>query len=275
MDRLTESGWVGLHVVVAVCVLSFVPLGLGALGRGRRLVRWWPTAAVPAVAALVLPRGLLAGLLCVPYLLACLLVPVVLRREPLVAFAAACLPVAAVGLLAERAGVTLLGFPLGVLGLTAAHFHVAGFGALLLVSLVDARHRAARLLAPAGVALVGLGFLAGRTPLGQDAGDLIELVGAGLLTSGLWLAIATRAGRAARLLLALSVVTMTLALLYAAGQLLPIPHLNLTWMVLTHGVLNTTAVLTALTVAQLGHRRRPPPAIRAVSIVLGQARDSS
>ncbi|GIM88612.1 YndJ family transporter [Paractinoplanes toevensis] len=250
MDRLTGPGWVGLHLVVAVCVLSFVPLGLGALGRGGRLVRWWPVVAVPAVVALLLPRGVVAGLLCVPYLVGCLAVPVVVRRDRLVAFAAACLPVAAAGLLAERAGVALLGFPLGVLGLTAAHFHVAGFGALLLVSLVDHRHRAARLLVPAGVAVVGLGFLAGRTPLGQDVGDLIELVGAGLLSSGLWLAIATRAGRAARLLLALSVVTLALALLYAAGQLIAVPHLNLTWMVLTHGVLNTAAVLTALVLAR-------------------------
>jgi hypothetical protein len=249
MDRLTGSGWAGLHVVVAVCVLLFVPLGLGALGKGRRLVRWWPAVAVPAVAALVLPRGLLAGLLCVPYLAACLAVPAVLRRDRLTAFAGACLPVAAAGLVAERAGYALLGYPLGVLGLTAAHFHVAGFGALLLLSLMPARNRNARLLAPAGVAVVGLGFLVGRTPLGEDVGDLIELLGAGLLSAGLWLAIATRSGRAARLLLALSIVTMGLALLYAAGQVVDVPHLGLTWMVLTHGVLNAAAVLTALVVA--------------------------
>ncbi|MEU4240548.1 YndJ family transporter [Actinoplanes sp. NPDC026619] len=251
MDHLSGPGWAGLHLVVALCVLTFVPLGLGALspeklGLGRLLVRWWPAVAVPAAGSLLLPRGAVAALLCVPYLVACLAVPVALRRDRLVAFAAACLPVAAAGLLAERAGVTLLGFPLGVLGLTAAHFHVAGFGALLLVSLARGP---ARFLAPAGVAVVGLGFLAGRTPLGQDAGDLIELIGAGLLSAGLWLAIASRRGRAARLLLALSIITMTLALLYASGQLLDIPHLGLTWMVLTHGVLNTAAVLTALMVA--------------------------
>jgi hypothetical protein len=179
--------------------------------------------------------------------MACLVVPVVLRRDRLAAFAAACLPVAAAGLLAERAGYALLGYPAGVLGLTAAHFHVAGFGALLLLSLVP--HRAARLLAPAGVAVVGLGFLVGRTPLGERAGDLIELLGAGLLTAGLWLALAGRSGRAARLLFALSIVTMGLAVLYAAGQVVAVPHLGLTWMVLTHGVLNAAAVLTALVVA--------------------------
>ena len=283
MDRLTGPGWIGLHLVVAVCVLLFVPLGLGALGRGRRLTRWWPMVAVPAVLALLLPRGLPTGLLGVPYLLACLAVPVVLRRDWLAAFAAACLPVAAAGLVAERAGYELLGYPMGVLGLTAAHFHAAGFGALLLLSFLQprpSRHlapaqvaapaqvrapapfrgpawllRAARLLAPAGVGVVGLGFLTGRTPLGEEAGDLIELLGAGLLSAGLWLALATRAGRAARLLFALSLVTMSLAVLYAAGQVLDLPHLGLTWMVLTHGVLNAAAVLTALAVAWAGREQ--------------------
>jgi hypothetical protein len=206
--------------------------------------------AVPAAVALFLPRGVVAGLLGLPYLVACLAVPLVLRRDRLAAFAAACLPVAAAGLVAERAGIALLGFPAGVLGLTAAHFHVAGFGALLLLSLVDVRHRAARRLAPTGVAVVGLGFLIGRTPLGSTAGDLVELVGAGLLSAGLWLAVATRSGRAARLLFGLSLVTLTLALLYAAGRVIDVPHLNLTWMVLTHGVLNAAAVLTALVVSR-------------------------
>jgi uncharacterized protein (UPF0548 family) len=257
MDRLSGSGWVGLHVVVAVCVLTFVPLGLGVLGRGRWLVRWWPAAAVPAVVALLLPRGAVAGLLSLPYLAATLAVPTALWRDRANAaaglgrgwgmgFAVACLPVAAVGLVGERGGISLLGFSSGVLGLTAAHFHVAGFGALLLVSLARGP---ARLLAPAGVALVGLGFLVGRTALGAAAGDLVELVGAGVLSAGLWFALASRRGTGARVLFALSLVTMTLALLYAAGQLLAIPHLGLTWMVLTHGVLNAGAVLAALLVA--------------------------
>ncbi|MEV6630270.1 YndJ family transporter [Actinoplanes sp. NPDC051470] len=244
MDRLTGPGWLALHIVVAVGVLLFVPLGLGALGRGRRLARWWPVVAVPAVVALLLPRGLLAALLCVPYLAATLAVPVVLRRDRLAAFAAACLPVAASGLLAERGGYALLGYPAGVLGLTAAHFHVAGFGAMLLLSLASARRR---WLAPTGVALVGAGFLIGRL-FGQHTGDVVELVGAGVLSAALWLALAARA----RLLFGLSVVTMGLALLYAAGQVFDIPHLNLTWMVLTHGVLNAAAVLTALVVAWAG-----------------------
>ncbi|MFG1605143.1 YndJ family transporter [Actinoplanes sp. NPDC049265] len=241
MDRLTGPGWAGVHVVVAVAVLLFVPLGLQILGRGDRLVRWWPVAAGPAVVALLLPRGPVAALLGVPYLIACLAVPVVLRRDRPAAFAAACLPVAAAGLLAERAGYQLFGFPLGVLGLTAAHFHVAGFGAMLLLALARPR---LRFLAPLGIAVVGAGFF---------IGDAVELVGAGLLTAGLWLALASRRTRP---LFALSVVTMGLALLYAAGEVFEIPHLNLTWMVLTHGVLNAAAVLTALVVAWV--RREQP-----------------
>src|SRR5262245_8480967 len=104
MDRLTGPGWVALHIVVAFCLLFFVPLGLGALGRGRSLVRWWPVVAMPAVVALFLPRGLVAGLLCLPYLAATLGVPVVLRRDRLAAFAGLCLPVAAGGLVFERLG---------------------------------------------------------------------------------------------------------------------------------------------------------------------------
>ncbi|MBM2620606.1 YndJ family transporter [Actinoplanes sp. LDG1-06] len=247
MDRLSGAGWVGLHAVVAVCVLLFVPLGLGALGRAGRLARWWPVVAVPAVVAMVVPRGLGAALLCVPYLVACCAVPVLLRRDRLVAFAAACLPVAAAGLLAERGGYALLGFPPGILGLTAAHFHVAGFGALLLLALLSDQNR---YLAPAGVAIVGFGFV-----VGGETGDLIELLGAGVLSAGLWLAIATRTGKAARLLLGLSLVTMGLALLYASGQVVDLPHLNLTWMVLTHGVLNAAAVLVALFVAYAGREQ--------------------
>lgn len=265
MDRLTGPGWAGLLIVVGVCVLFFVPLGLGALNRGRRLVRAWPLVAVPAVIALLLPRGWIAGVLCVPYLLATLAVPVILRRERLVAFAAACLPVAAIGMLAERAGWALFGFPAGVLGLTAAHFHVAGFGALLLLSLTT--HRVARLLAPVGVAIVGIGFL-----VGERIGELIELLGAGLLTAGLWLALAVRAGRATRLLFALSVLTMSLAVLYALGQVADVPHLNLTWMVLTHGVLNAAAVLTALVVAWAG-REQPWSAHHRWSFRIGRGRE--
>ncbi len=271
VPSLSDPGWTALHLVVALCVLTFVPLGLSALGRGRRLVHWWPAAAIPAVVALSLPRGLPAALLCVPYLLACLAVPLVLRHRALPAFAALCLPVAAAGLLAERGGYDVLGFEAGVLGLTAAHFHVAGFGALLLLALAQPVRRVARALAPAGVALVGLGFLVGRTPLGQHTGDLIELLGAGLLTSGLWLAIAALAGRAARMLLGLSVVTMGLALLYAGGEVLDVPHLNVTWMVLTHGILNACAVLTALVVAWV--RREQPWSAHRWSHRIGNGRE--
>ncbi|TDO37223.1 DUF1990 domain-containing protein [Paractinoplanes brasiliensis] len=77
-------------------------------------------------------------------------------------------------------------------------------------------------------------------------------LGAGLLSAGLWLAVAARTGKAFRFLLALSILTMGLALLYASGQVVELPHLNLTWMVLTHGVLNAAAVLTALVVAYAG-----------------------
>jgi uncharacterized membrane protein YwaF len=106
------------------------------------------------------------------------------------------------------------------------------------------------------VAAVGAGFL-----IGGDPGDVVQLLGAALLSAGLWLAIATRSGRAARALLALSVATMGLALLYTAGRVAAVPHLSLTWMVLTHGVLNASAVLVALVVAWRDRPVKRSPAL--------------
>lgn len=53
-------------------------------------------------------------------------------RELTAFTAAGSLSVAALSLVAERAGLQLLGFPLAVHGLTVAHFHFAGFVAALL-----------------------------------------------------------------------------------------------------------------------------------------------
>ena len=257
-----------VRVVVAVALLVIVPLGLRLIGgagvaRVRRL--WWPPAALTA-AAMWVPRGELAVLACLPYVVLTLaLVAVALRRiarvleRPLlplpagwpvdvaVATALATPSIGALALVAERAGYGLFGFKLDVLALTVAHFHVAGFAASLVAGLVAraTSHRvgrvAAALCVPAGTLVVLAGFF---------VGDEVQLAGAAVLTAGLWTAgwltfreLRPHADdRTTRGLLAVSSVvlaaTMALALSWAFGEATGIPHPSLTWMAATHGVGN-------------------------------------
>ncbi len=139
-------GLVGVLVTLGMVVVA--PLGLSLLDTPglMRLRRWWPLLGVVAGAALLLPRGPLAVALVTPYAVACAAVTACgLRRalwlrswstrELTALTAAGSLSVAALSLVAERAGVTLLGFSLTVHGLTVAHFHFAGFAAALLAGL--------------------------------------------------------------------------------------------------------------------------------------------
>jgi len=155
--------------------------------------------------------------------------------------------VAAIALVAERAGHELFGFELTVLSLTVAHFHFAGFAAALVAGLVATAvpgpwGSAAAVSLPAGTVIVLVGFF---------LGDAIELVSAVVLTLGMWLVaglmwVGRRAdGRADRTTAALAgvasavlVVTMVLALTWAVGHVADTPHPSLGWMVATHGVDN-------------------------------------
>lgn len=94
---------------------------------------------------------------------------------------------------------------------------------------------------PSGTLLVLLGYF---------IGDWAELVGAAVLTAGMWaVALATWRGirpgardRTTRTLLATSagvlVATMLLALWWATGEATGITHPTLTWMAATHGLGN-------------------------------------
>jgi hypothetical protein len=81
---------------------------------------------------------------------------------------------------------------------------------------------------------------------GYFIGDYVELLGAAILTTGLWLTawltLARPATGAARVLLRASAatlsVTMALALVWAAGEATGLPHPSLTWMAATHGLAN-------------------------------------
>jgi hypothetical protein len=169
-------------------------------------------------------------------------------RELTALTATASLSVAALSLVAERAGVELLGFSLAVHGLTVAHFHFAGFAAALLAGLTAtaAPSRTSVVGAaavPVGTALVAVGHFTGRWT---------ELAGALVLTAGLlctsWVAVrqVVVPDALARLLLRAACcatpVSMLLAVHFALGCATGLPHLGIPETAATHGVLNALGV---------------------------------
>ena len=259
---MNPAAVVTVQVVVALGMLVVLPLGLRLLDGLGAVARWWPLVGALGAASLVLPPGPLAVGLSATYAAAtAVLAALGLRRaarwwrsgrsgaplELAVLTALATPAVGAVALVAERAGVELLGFDLAILALTVPHLHYAGFAAALIAGLVHratadggARSAAAALTVPAGTLLVLGGYL---------VGDWAELVGALVLTAGLWLvghltwtAVRPTAPRAARPLLAVSsvvlVATMLLACWWALGEVTGWPHPTIGWMVATHGVAN-------------------------------------
>ncbi|GIF74825.1 YndJ family protein [Asanoa siamensis] len=243
-----------LNLVDALAMLVLVPLALRLVGAPVAVRRVWPWVALPAAVALWLPRGTGAALLAVPYLALTVVLAAGavrgLRRfaaaDVAVATGLAAPVVAASALVAERAGHRLLGFPLETLALTVPHLHYAGLVAAVVAALVcratgdSMLGRAAAWCVPAGTGTVLVGYF---------LSDEVELVGAGLLTLGMWLVagltvtrIRTTAPRRVRVLFTISsgmlVVTMLLALDWAAGHVFPVPHLSIPWMVATHGLLN-------------------------------------
>ncbi|MGW4231884.1 YndJ family protein [Streptomyces sp. NPDC004980] len=248
---------VGLIVMLGMLVI--VPAGLRLVGDPEldRIRRLWPLFAVPGAVALWLPRGGAATALAACYALGAMALaahaPWRLARtrsarpaEIAVLTALVTPSVAALALLAERAGHELFGFGLGILALTVPHFHFAGFAAALVAGLVcgaadGAAGRFAALSVPLGTLLVLVGYF---------VGDWAELAGAVVLTAGMWtVALLTwrsvrTAGRdrATRVLLAVSaavlVATMVLALSWALGEATGLPHPTLTWMAATHGLGN-------------------------------------
>lgn len=266
-------------VLVALGMVVVVPLGLRLLTTPglAQLRRVWPAAGAVAAAALLLPRGGAAVALVLPYAALCVAATccgaaralAVLRmwrsrtpgaareiatsgvvRELAALTAVASLSVAALSLVAERAGVALLGFPLAVHGLTVAHFHFAGFAAALLAGLTaqaaPARSAVLGALAvPAGTVVVAVGHFTGRWT---------ELAGALVLTAGLlctsWAVLRgvrpRLPRRTGRLLLTVSAwttpVSMLLAVHFALGRATGLPHLGIPETAATHGVLNALGV---------------------------------
>ncbi|MFF7079652.1 YndJ family protein [Streptomyces lavendulae] len=257
-----------VNLIVALGAVCAVPLGLRLIDPVglRRAARLWPLAAVPGALCLWLPRGPAATALALLYAAAALALAATAgarlrqglagtrpggRRLPDPAGAAVLTAlvspsVAATALVAERAGYPLFGFDLDVLALTVPHFHFAGFTAALVAGLVcrSSGTRPARWAAysvPAGTLLVLLGYF---------VDDWAELLGAVVLTTGMWaVALVTwrdlrpaARDRTTAALLAVSaavlVATMLLALWWAAGEATGIVHPTLTWMAATHGLGN-------------------------------------
>lgn len=240
-----------IHLVVSLGMLVVIPLGLRLL-RLPRAGYWW-LAAIPGAGSLWLDRGWLPTAMASIYFAGTLvLVAVAVRRRPRAArdiaicTALVTPSIAGLSLVAERAGYQLFGFKLTVLSLTVAHFHFAGFAAALIAGLVATASpgRDASLAAvsvPLGTGIVLTGFF---------LGDAVELLGAAVLTTGMWLVgwvlwrrtRASTAHRLTRTLLATAagvlVATMLLALSWALGHVAGTPYLPLEWMVATHGVAN-------------------------------------
>ncbi|WP_328471830.1 YndJ family protein [Actinoplanes sp. NBC_00393] len=243
--------WALVNVLVTVGMLVVVPAGLRLLALpGLDLARRvWPYAAVAGAVSLWLPRGPVAAGLAVGYLVGAGVLCAYAARvwnQPAVVTALVSPAIAASALVGERAGHELFGFEMGVLALTVAHFHFAGFAAALIAGL----HRqispgrwadAAALTVPAGTMLVLLGYF---------TGEFVELAGALVLTAGMWIVgwltwRHARSGRLDRLTAALLgtsglvlAASMVLAVSWALGEATGIPHPSLAWMAATHGVAN-------------------------------------
>jgi hypothetical protein len=274
-----------IDAVLTAGMLLVVPAGLRLLRVPRWLLRAWWIGAVPGALSLWLERGPWAAGAASAYALAtvCLAVQAPIRlwalRSP--ASGAPRLPVAveisvltalvtpaiaAVALVAERAGHPLWGFSLKILALTVAHFHFAGFAAALVAGLTcraagdGPLSRAAALSVPGGTLLVLGGYF---------AGDWAELAGAVVLTAGMWLVgwltlAEVRRGGHDRLTGALLTVSalvlaasMVLALSWALGEASGLPRLPLDWMIATHGLLNAFGFGLCAIAAWL--RLRPGP----------------
>ena len=271
MTHLSPVAVATVHACVGVGMLVVVPVGIRLVGRPvpRPASRWWLVAAVFGATSVWLPVGGWAAATAVPWLAATAVLAlaglaVLVRRDrpgwPGLAVGLATPLVGALALVAERAGWGLLGYSGGYLTLTVPHMLFAGFGACLVAGLGVEDGRAARWAGwtvPVGVLLVLVGYF---------VGDAAELVGAVVLTVGLYgVAVATLRGlpsaRLPRRLLALGAATvvasMVLALWWALGEATGLPHPGIAGMVATHGVANALGFVLATLVGLRLMRARP------------------
>ncbi len=252
-----------LPLVVATAMVMVAGLGWLVEPRLRHIP--FGLALLCGLAAIVVDSHVLAAGLAAVWLLATLVIAargtariMALGLRPLhelaQSFAMVYLTVGAMWLVAWRAGWTVMGFPPVWGALTAAHFHCAGCGLLLAISLL-ARHRpsrcihAAAVLAIVAIPLTAIGIAASR-PL--ERGAALITVGAGLLYGIAALRGAGLSGLRQGALRASGITalaTMSLAASYAIGSaasLTPItlgPWSAIETMIITHGVGNAVLLL--------------------------------
>lgn len=233
--------------VLVIVLLVHVPLAQ-ALVPGPAWKRARLAAVIPAVVALCLPPGDLAATLALPWLgYTGVLALWSLRSaaRDLKLLATLYLPVGAVWLVFSRYGQAPLGFTEPIVTLTAMHFHVAGFAAMVAVAEMCERAGGGRLFTAAAL---GAGFGMPLVALGITYSKAIEVVAVAVFATSL-LVIAVlgigargpifgdKAGLGAFALLCLA-VAMVLALWYGVGPVLAIAPPSIPWMAATHGFLN-------------------------------------
>lgn len=245
LDALTLFGTL---VVVPVAV----PLHPAA---GRPHARMAVFAGAPCAPALLLDQGVLAGLLVLPWLVACSTAVAVVARSWLVGkrrvldvvwvAAVVYLAVGAGWLVADRLDLEPAGFAAPFVQLTAIHFHFAGFASSLLAGCV-VRWRSGRLPIVAAALVVAAPpvVAAGFTFYGP-----LQVAGAALLTAGLWLLawevvrrVGPEVGGLAGTLLVISAIAtlapMVLAVQWAIGNNYATPALSIPDMARWHGIMN-------------------------------------
>ncbi len=265
-----------LDTVLPLVVATAMLMALALLRVADARLRSWPftAALLSGLVAIVIEQPIAATMLAAVWLLATLVVAgrgvariVAFGLRPLhelaQSFAMLYLTVGAMWLVAWRAGWTIMGFPPVWGALTAAHFHCAGCGLLLAISLL-ARHRPGRLihaaaaLAIVAIPLTAIGIAASR-PLERTAA--LVTVAAGLLygiaalrgaTLSRWRQLALRVSGATALL------TMSLAANYALSYVSTHRPLTLgQWsavetMIITHGAGNALLLLGGALLAWRG-----------------------
>lgn len=246
-----------VDAMMLLAVLVIVPAAIPLHPAGSaRVATVAAVAGLPAVPAHVIDQGPVAAALVAPWLIAALVGAfLAIRwwrltgfgfRDVVWAAAALYLVVAAVWLVADRLDLQLAGFPAPFVQLTAIHFHYAGFASAVLVACAwraCPRSHTAAAAAWSTVAAPPI-IAAGFAYFG-----LLQVVGAVLLTLGLWLLawvtirhVVPRITWLARTLLLVSclavLVPMALAVQWAVGINFATPALSIPDMVLAHGATN-------------------------------------
>jgi hypothetical protein len=254
-----------IDLLLALAPIVAMPIGIELFARGlaERLIPLVRLTGLAAGIAMVVPKGWLAGLMALPWLIVCGLLALWAGRELVferrgrferlqLAGACAFLTVGAGWLVLSRLGWRPLGFSEVLVEMTAVHFHYAGFiGPLLALcvraALLPKSPGAGRLSGTCGLAnlvampLVAAGFLWSH-PMGVVGSVLIASALVVLaITTLLNLNRLTLSAAATRLLQASSLsvlVPMVLAVQFSLGLALGTPALSIPRMALVHGVLN-------------------------------------